>query len=171
MKNEIKKTIIPNKLKIFLLRDIIFIESFLDKELLRELEYSYLFYSVFYNVTDEQFSSTVILFIKDNYGDKSLKELLRVSFSEQESSKIRNFYKNRLYKEKSKVLYEEIKIDFLSLVENIQSTGKVENKEASYKLIGKMELISELDDENYYSYLYDLGLTVLKKHIKIETTK
>lgn len=166
MKEKINNLNIPNDLKTFLLQDINYIKPILNDDLLLDIEYLYLYYSVFYNVSDQQYSTSVIVFIKEHKKVSSLKQLLRTAFSEQEPSNIQKLYKIRHQQERNRKLFEEIKVNFIELAEDVHDTEIINSTKNTYKLIGKMELISDLEEGNYYSKVFNLGLELIEKHSK-----
>lgn len=166
MNSKINNLNVPNDLKTFLMDQIHLIKGMLNDDLLFEMEYLYLYYSVSYNVSDQQYSTSVILYIKDPSKESSLNELLRSAFSEHNPSNIQKAYRVRHQQERTIDLHKETMSKFIKLAQDIDEKRAIDNIEDTYKLIGKMELISEIDDRNYYSKILNLGLDLINKHTK-----
>jgi hypothetical protein len=159
---------LPKTLKDFLLTSKS-ISNLLDDSILIEIEDLYIYYKSFYIFNESEFGAKTIMALK-KCKDRStfyyyLKKILeseldyRTIEEEIEEKDVYNIVK--INGDRFDSVVHESTINFINIIDQIYNKEGEINLNNLNKSIGKLELITELTDEEYYKNLLDAAIKVI----------
>lgn len=171
MKQLIDNLNIPNKLKKILLKETSNDSNFMDEELLLEIEHLYHYYSIFYNVSDEQYNANIIFLLNNKNANFSINKELKLAFSDYKPANIYKMFNNQDNQEKINKYSEKTLIEFIDVINSIIENENNINLIDVFKILGKMECVVELNPSRRYERVYDLGMETIQRKDILSRTK